>query len=154
MLQVLRHLRPLGQPHSQRECARGLVGEPRCGGLFLAAERARAGGVVATRPAMFGPQQQAAATRFADEASRALTLAVRWAERAEMSQNLQHALASRAVIDQALGIIMGQNRCSAEEAFDILRTTSQNRNVKLRDIAAAMVAAVSGHPPPFDARFS
>ena len=108
----------------------------------------------ATRPGAFGRREQAIATRFADEASRALTLAVRLAERAEMSQNLQHALASRAVIDQALGIIMCQNRCTADEAFDILRTTSQNRNVKLRDIAAAMVAAVSGHPPPSDARFS
>ena len=76
------------------------------------------------------------------------------AVRAEMSENLQHALASRALIDQALGIIMGQNRCSADEAFDILRTTSQNRNIKLRDIAAAMVAALSGHPPPPGVRFS
>jgi AmiR/NasT family two-component response regulator len=71
-----------------------------------------------------------------------------------MSENLQHALASRAVIDQALGIIMGQNRCTADEAFDILRATSQNRNVKLRDVAAAMVAAVSGHPPVSGARFT
>jgi GAF domain-containing protein len=108
----------------------------------------------AMRPGAFGPREQATALRFADEASRALTLAVRLAERAEMSQNLKQALASRAVIDQALGIIMGQNRCSADEAFDILRTTSQNRNVKLRDIAAAIVAAVSGHPPPADARFN
>jgi GAF domain-containing protein len=108
----------------------------------------------ASRPGAFGPQEQATAARFADEASRALNLAVRLAVRAEMSENLQHALASRAVIDQALGIIMGQNRCSADEAFDILRTTSQNRNVKLRDVAAAMVAAVSGHPPSSDARFS
>jgi len=108
----------------------------------------------ATRPGAFGSEEQATAARFADEASRAITLAVRLAMRAEMSENLQHALASRAVIDQALGIIMGQNRCSADDAFDILRTTSQNRNVKLRDIAAAMVAAVSGHAPRSDARFS
>jgi AmiR/NasT family two-component response regulator len=40
------------------------------------------------------------------------------------------------VIDQALGVVMGQNRCTADEAFDILRTISQNRNGKLRDVAA------------------
>jgi len=108
----------------------------------------------ATRPGAFGSEEQATAARFADEASRAITLAVRLAVRAEMSENLQHALASRAVIDQALGIIMGQNRCSADEAFDILRTTSQNRNIKLRDIAAATVAPVSGHAPRPAARFS
>ena len=77
---------------------------------------------------MFGPQQQAAATRFADEASRALTLAVRWAERAEMSQNLQHALASRAVIDQALRIIMGQEGAPPTGRSTSCARTSQNRN--------------------------
>jgi hypothetical protein len=35
------------------------------------------------------------------------------AERSEMSEHLQSALASRAVIDQALGVAMGQNRCTA-----------------------------------------
>lgn len=106
----------------------------------------------ATRTGAFGPHEQITAAGFAEEASRALTLAVRLAERAEMSQNLQNALASRAVIDQALGIIMGQNRCSADEAFEILRTASQNRNLKLRDIASAMVAAVSGQAPRLDGR--
>jgi len=83
-----------------------------------------------------------------------LALAVRIAERTEMSKHLQTALASRAVIDQALGIIMGQNRCSADEAFEVLRTASQNRNVKLRDIAAEMITAVSGQPPAAEPRFS
>jgi GAF domain-containing protein len=108
----------------------------------------------ATRSHAFGSQEQLAAKRFADETSRALTLALRLAERAEMSHDLQQALASRAVIDQALGIIMGQNRCTADEAFETLRTISQNRNVKVRDVAAEMITAVSGHPPPSSPRFS
>jgi AmiR/NasT family two-component response regulator len=85
--------------------------------------------------------------------SRALALAVRIAERTEMS-HLQIALGARAVIDQALGIIMGQNRCTADNAFELLRTISQNRNVKLRDIAAEMITAVSGQPPAQQPRFS
>ena len=108
----------------------------------------------ATRPRAFGEQEQLAARRFADEASRALGLAVRMAEQVEMSENLRNALASRAVIDQALGIIMGQNRCSADEAFDILRTASQHRNVKLRDVAAQIITAVSGDPPSSTPRFN
>lgn len=71
-----------------------------------------------------------------------------------MSAHLQAALASRAVIDQAVGIIMGQNRCTVDEAFEVLRAISQNRNVKLRDIAADMVTAVSGQPPTDKPRFS
>ena len=52
-----------------------------------------------------------------------LELAVRMAERSEMSAHLQAALASRAVIDHAVGIIMGQNRCTADDAFEVLRAT-------------------------------
>ncbi len=110
--------------------------------------------IYATEPRTFGPPEQVIAGRFADEASRALVLAVRIAERTEMSEHLQTALASRAVIDQALGIIMGQNRCTAHQAFEVLRTASQNRNVKLRDIAAEMVTAVGGQPPATEPRFS
>jgi GAF domain-containing protein len=110
--------------------------------------------IYATRPRAFGQQEQLAAGRFAAEASRALTLAVRLAERTEMSEHLQKALASRAVIDQALGIVMGQNRCTADEAFEMLRTISQNRNVKLRDIAAEIITAVSGQPPATEPRFT
>jgi hypothetical protein len=33
------------------------------------------------------------------------------------------------------------------KAFALLRTVSQNTNVKLRDLAATIVTSVSGHPP-------
>jgi hypothetical protein len=39
---------------------------------------------------------------------------------------------------------MGQNRCSADAAFGILRSASQHRNIKLRDVAGDIVRAVSG----------
>lgn len=65
-----------------------------------------------------------------------------------MSDHLQSALASRAVIDQALGIVMAQNKCTADEAFDTLRSNSQNRNVKLRDVAGQIVDGVGRHAPP------
>jgi GAF domain-containing protein len=109
--------------------------------------------IYATEPHAFGPAERLAATRFADEASRALALAVRLAERTEMSAHLQSALASRAVIDQALGVLMGQQRCTADHAFETLRSISQNRNTKLRDVAAEIVTAISGQPPATEARF-
>jgi GAF domain-containing protein len=110
--------------------------------------------IYATRPRAFGQQEQLAARHFGGEASRALALAVRMAERTEMSEHLQKALASRAVIDQALGVVMGQNRCTVDEAFEMLRTISQNRNVELREVAAEIITAVSGHPPASEARFT
>ena len=95
----------------------------------------------------FGPRAQSEAKRFADEASRALSLAVRLAHHVEISEQLREALTSRTVIDQTIGIIMGQNRCDAEVAFGVLRTASQNRNVKLKVVAAEIITAVSKKPP-------
>ena len=44
--------------------------------------------------------------------------------------------------DKAKGILMARDRCNREEAFEVLRRISQNRNVKLRDIAQAIGEAV------------
>ena len=53
------------------------------------------------------------------------------------------ALASRTISDQAVGIIMGQNRCTADEAGEILRAASSHLNLKLRDIVGDIVTRVS-----------
>jgi AmiR/NasT family two-component response regulator len=39
---------------------------------------------------------------------------------------------------------MAQNRCTADEAFNILRRASQNRNVKINRLAAEMIHNVTG----------
>ncbi len=101
-------------------------------------------------PGVFTPEQLARAEGFAGEASRALRLAWRLADQVELTSHLESALVSRTIIDQALGIIMGQNRCTADEAFEVLRAASSHRNTKLRDIAQNIVTRVSGprSPPP------
>jgi GAF domain-containing protein len=95
----------------------------------------------------FGPQETQRAAEFAHNASGALALAVRLASYAALIDQLRSSLESRTVIDQALGIIMARERCSQDRAFSILRTASQNKNVKLRDIARSLVMSVSGEPP-------
>lgn len=52
---------------------------------------------------------------------------------------LQEAMRSRAVIEQAKGMLMATVGCSSEEAFALLRTESQNRNIKLRLAAQQLV---------------
>ena len=47
------------------------------------------------------------------------------------------------VIEQAKGILMAQSRCSADEAFAMLRGASQRSNVKVRDLAEDIVGRVS-----------
>jgi GAF domain-containing protein len=84
---------------------------------------------------------------FAGTAAGAVTVALRLADQVQLSGDLRQALTSRAVIDQATGILMAQQRCDAAVAFDLLRRASQNRNIKLRDLAAEIVTAVSGRSP-------
>lgn len=101
----------------------------------------------ARRPFAFGPDETRRADRFARHASGALTLALRMAYCEDLNDQLRSSIASRAVIDQALGVIMATERCPQEKAFALLRTVSQNTNVKLRDLAATIVTSVSGEPP-------
>jgi len=54
--------------------------------------------------------------------------------------DLHQALTSRAVIDQAKGILMAAHGISADEAFTRLADRSQSENRKLRDLAAEFVA--------------
>jgi GAF domain-containing protein len=80
------------------------------------------------------------------EASTILRLAVRLARHRDTEADLQAAMASRTTIDLAVGIVMGQNRCTQEKAFEILRAASSHRNIKLRDVAADLVATVGKGP--------
>ncbi|GAB3278648.1 GAF and ANTAR domain-containing protein [Sinomonas notoginsengisoli] len=82
--------------------------------------------------------------RVRNEASGVLRLAVRLADSEEIAQHRALAMQSRTIIDMAVGVIMAQNRCSADEAFDVLRRASNNRNIKLREVAADLVQRV--HP--------
>ena len=52
-----------------------------------------------------------------------------------LGHGLFQALSSRDVIGQAKGMLMERLRVSPEDAFDLLRQTSQQLNVKLREVA-------------------
>ncbi|MGH3919510.1 MAG: GAF and ANTAR domain-containing protein [Pseudonocardiaceae bacterium] len=101
----------------------------------------------ARQPAVFTTERHQRAEDLGEEASMALRLAVRLTDQVELTHHLETALASRTVIDQAIGIIMGQNRCTATDAFEILRRASHHRNIKLRAVAAEIVTRVGGEPP-------
>ncbi len=59
---------------------------------------------------------------------------------------MSKAMDSRAVIEQAKGILMGERRCSADDAFAILTKISQDANRKLRDVATALVDQTRSDP--------
>jgi GAF domain-containing protein len=58
----------------------------------------------------------------------------------DMADNLQAALESRAVIDQAKGVLMERYKLSADQAFQLLAQASMNANKKVRDIADHLVS--------------
>ena len=62
------------------------------------------------------------------------------------AQHLKAALDSRAVIDQAKGILMERHRLSADQAFSVLAKRSMQSNTKVRDIAEQLVQ--TGQLPP------
>jgi transcriptional regulator with GAF, ATPase, and Fis domain len=58
----------------------------------------------------------------------------------DLSQHLDEAMKSRAMIEQAKGMLMAQSEAmSADDAFDILKRASQRENVKIREIAQRIV---------------
>lgn len=75
-------------------------------------------------------------------AANAATFADAQGERALLARRLQDALHSRAVIDQAVGIMMEREGLSPDDAFQMLRTASQRLNVKVRIIAGEIVESV------------
>jgi len=58
---------------------------------------------------------------------------------------LQARLETMPVIEQAKGIVMGQEGCGPEEAFDLLRRASQRSNVPIRELAVLIVARSTGN---------
>ena len=100
-----------------------------------------------TQAGFFGEAEPRLAEQFATGASVAVGLAGRLAEQAVLTGQLRASLASRAVIDQALGVIMAHQRRTATEAFGILRTASWHRNLKARYVAGQVVTGIAGSPP-------
>ncbi|MFF7307309.1 ANTAR domain-containing protein [Streptomyces sp. NPDC008137] len=99
------------------------------------------------RPAPHAPAPAASSAVALERAERLHLL------QSEVEQ-LRQAIASRPVIDQARGILMATHGCTSDQAWHILRETSQLSNTKLRDVAAAVTASAEsdGPPPPPELR--
>lgn len=58
----------------------------------------------------------------------------------QLTEQLEKALGSRAVIDQAIGILISRTGCSDTEGYDKLRSISQAEHKKIAVVAQSMVA--------------
>ncbi|WP_331254117.1 MULTISPECIES: GAF and ANTAR domain-containing protein [unclassified Modestobacter] len=87
----------------------------------------------------FGEEARSAAVRFAPYAAVAVSNMHAYQSARHMAENLQVALESRAVIDQAKGILMERHKLTADQAFQAMAAVSMRRNRKVRDIAETLV---------------
>jgi GAF domain-containing protein len=89
-------------------------------------------------------EAMAAAVEVAESVAVAVANADGYAQVLDEAHNMRRAMESRAVIEQAKGVLMAQRGIDAQQAFDMLREASQRYNRKLRDIAAGIVASTQG----------
>jgi GAF domain-containing protein len=104
--------------------------------------------IYATKPQAFDDDAITLAQTFGGYAAVAMANAHLYDTKANLAQHMRAAMDSRAVIEQAKGIIMGERRCTPDEAFAILSRISQDANRKVRDVAAALVARATESPKP------
>ncbi|MFE7895983.1 ANTAR domain-containing protein [Streptomyces sp. NPDC057424] len=93
------------------------------------------------------PREEQRISRTAPSAEDTVLLAEVVELRAENEQ-LGRALASREVIDQARGMMMALAPCPSDRAWDLLVDVSQHCNIKLRDVAEALVATTKDRTLP------
>ncbi len=80
-----------------------------------------------------------AAKALADVATIAILQQRRIFDADTVNGQLNHALTSRVIIEQAKGVIAGREGLDMSDAFDRLRTYARNRNRRLHDIASSIV---------------
>jgi GAF domain-containing protein len=95
--------------------------------------------IYARRSDAFDGPSRSAATEFGPYAAVALGNIHAYGSARELAGNLQIALESRAVIDQAKGILMERHKLTADQAFEVLAQASMRSNTKLRDVADQLV---------------
>jgi hypothetical protein len=95
----------------------------------------------------FTPAVLATVMSFSRVAASSYLMATEVREALAAAGHLRTAMQARISIDVACGVIMGQNRCSYEEAFKILATASSNRNIKVRVLAESLLGDLPGGTP-------
>lgn len=110
-----------------------LAGEEVVGALCLYAHE----------PNLFPEPVQRVAIQFVEPAAVLLGGVLNRVSQAELIKELRTGMSSRATIDQAIGIMMAQRRCGPQEALAALRKISNDRNIKLRDVASGLIESMA-----------
>nr|WP_236825900.1 MULTISPECIES: GAF and ANTAR domain-containing protein [unclassified Blastococcus] len=104
--------------------------------------------IYAGRARAFDADSRSAATRIGPYAAVAAGNLHAYQSARDMADNLQLALETRAVIDQAKGVLMERHKLTADQAFQLLAQASMSGNRKVRDIADQLVLTGEHHGTP------
>jgi GAF domain-containing protein len=114
------------------------------GPLMLKGESIGALNLYSSQPDGFTDLDDVLIALFTGQAAIAVANAKTYGDAIELTRQLQEAISSRAIIEQAKGVLMSREGVDADGAFGQLRSLSQNRNIKLRDIAKEIVDSTQG----------
>jgi len=126
-------------PRAVEQGARSILSLP------MAAEGSLIGAlnVYSTEPDAFDAEAASIGEIVAAHAGLASQVSAAFFGHRDLADQMSEAMRSRAVIEQAKGILMAVHRCDAEEAFRHLVRMSQTGNRKLRDVAEETVKTAS-----------
>jgi hypothetical protein len=96
------------------------------------------------RPRTLGPDSIAVADRLLAFGGAVVGIASEYGEARRSARQLRDAAESRAVVDQAKGVLMHALGCTAEEALQRMRQVSQARNMKVTDVATRIIESRGG----------
>lgn len=101
--------------------------------------------LAATRPAALDPRQAEPAELLAAIGGAVLGAVSQYDDALRVASQLHDAAESRAVVDQAKGVLMYALGCTADEALDRIRRVSQQGNQRAVDVARDILAT-AGRP--------
>jgi GAF domain-containing protein len=114
----------------------GVAGIP----MRLAGQIIGALNLYAATPREWSEEDLTVAAVLADVATSYVINASKFRQQQQLSEQLQHALESRVIIEQAKGITAQQNTVTVDEAYHLMRGHARSSNASIRAVAEAIVA--------------
>jgi GAF domain-containing protein len=104
--------------------------------------------VLSERSRPWSPANELALLAFTDLAALLIASIMQGEQQSELAGQLQGALDSRQVIEQAKGVLMGMQGISARAAYEQLRSRARSERRKLGAVCAEVVAEAARQPQP------
>ena len=95
----------------------------------------------------FTPAVLSRLTAFSAVAATSYSMAAQFRDAGVAVNQLQASMQDRTSIEVACGVIMGRNRCSYDEALQLLADASTHRNVQARVVADRLLNQMPGGAP-------